>query len=111
MTAQVVRSRDELLALARVRAVELEATRLQIDRVAGFADGFSSKILSYRGNRSAVNDSLFELFWALGLRLLVDNDPEALDAVRPHYRRRRSYNNRRLEARTRRAMTAYQSAS
>lgn len=86
---QVVRSRDELIALARARADKLDTTRLQIDRVAGFTHGYSSKLLSTSQIRCSVRDSLFELLWSLGLRLRVEEGPEATAAVRPHYSRRR----------------------
>jgi hypothetical protein len=90
MTA-VVRSRDELLEVARARAIELNTTRPQIDEAAGFAAGYASKILSFSGARSAVSDSFFELLWSLGLRVRIEDDPEALKALQGHYKRKRRH--------------------
>ena len=86
-----VRSRDELLETVRARAIELGTTRPQIDHVAGFTPGYAGKILGPGQVRSTVTESLFHLLWSLGLKLVIVEDPAALEAVRPHYHRTRAY--------------------
>jgi hypothetical protein len=86
-----VRSRDEFLETVRARARELKATRPQIDHVAGFTPGYAGKLLGPAQIKTAVNDSAFSLLWSLGLQIVIAEDPAALEAVRPHYRRIRPY--------------------
>jgi hypothetical protein len=86
-----VRSRAEFLETVRARALELQATRPQIDHVAGFTPGYSGKLLGPAQVKTALNESLFDLLWSLGLQIIVTDDPAALEAVRPHYHRIRAY--------------------
>lgn len=86
-----VRSRAEFLETVRARALELRATRPQIDFVAGFTPGYSGKLLGPSQVKAALNESLFPLLWSLGLRLVVTEDPDALAVVRSHYHRIRAY--------------------
>lgn len=89
--SRAVRSRDELIDAVRARAAELQATRPQIDHVAGFTPGYSGKLIGPKQVRKVVTDSLFSLLWSLGLQLVITEDPAAVEAVRPHYHRIRPF--------------------
>ena len=95
-----VRTRHELLALVRGRAREIGASRTQIDTVANFCDGYAGKLLGPRQVRTPVHESLFTLLWALGLKLVIDEDPAALAAVKPHYGRKRPFGANQHERQT-----------
>jgi len=96
--ARAVRSRIELLETVRARALELGATREQIDHVAGFTPGYSAKIMGPRQVRRAVHESFFTLLWSLGLSIVVTEDLAATEVVRPHYSRIRPFGCNQFEA-------------
>lgn len=87
MNAVPVRSGAEFLALLRSRAVELNTTRLAIDDVAGFASGYAGKLLGPRQVRRVIHESAWPLLGALGLKMIVAEDPEAVERVCGRYRR------------------------
>jgi hypothetical protein len=69
-----------LLEAFRERAQELEISRAGIDQVAGWADGYASKLLGGAAakRRKIIGPlSLELLLGALGLKLILIEDPEA----------------------------------
>ena len=95
---RTVRSVTEFLETVRARALELGATRPQIDEVAGLTPGYAGKLLGLGQVRRAVSESLFPLLWSLGLRIEVTEDPDALEAVKSHYGRKRGFPSNQYEA-------------
>lgn len=90
MTGAVVASRrtiaeastyDELVAGLRLRAEELNLSRATIDAVSGLQSGYAAKLLTLPPIRSLGHVSFGPLLQALGLRLALIEDPEALARV------------------------------
>jgi hypothetical protein len=77
-----VASYGDLHRLLRERADELNLSRVQIDEIAGLAGGHSSKILSPRPLRRIGDSTLAVLLPALGAKLLLVEDPQALARIR-----------------------------
>jgi hypothetical protein len=97
----VVTDYADLLAALRQRKEELNASMATIDEVAGLPQGYVSKLLAQIKGISRT--SLGPLLGALGLKLLVVEDPEALDRVRDRLTQRDEADVRRLETRMRNA--------
>jgi hypothetical protein len=66
----------------RQRADQLNVSRQTIDEVAGLTPGHASKLLASAPSRHLGPISLGLILRALGLKLVVVDDPEALAAVR-----------------------------
>src|SRR5271154_4337122 len=73
-----VGSYPDLLAALRTRASELEVTYATIERLALLADGHVSKLLSTRPAKHLGLSSFGPLLYALGLKMLLVEDAEAL---------------------------------
>ena len=76
MDATSIRDHDQLVALVRRRQNELNLSCLAIDEVAGLADGHFSKLTC--GIKKFGPVSIFLVLEALGLRIRVEEDPEAI---------------------------------
>jgi hypothetical protein len=63
----------------RDRTVDLEISRAETDRIAGLADGHSGKLLSENPVKTFGLKSLGDMLGALGLILMVVEDPAARD--------------------------------
>jgi hypothetical protein len=87
--AEVV-SYDDLIAALRARKDELDISFLELDFIGGLTSGHSSKLLApVRPYMKCLGPvSLGLILGALGLRLLVVEDPEALARVRGRYVKR-----------------------
>lgn len=74
----VVKSYDELIETLWRRVEELGLTREALDDVAGFQTGYSGKLLGLAHVRMLGRMSFGTILQALGLMLIVVEDPEAL---------------------------------
>lgn len=74
----VVRTYDDLVLAFRERAEELEYRRQTIDDIARLADGHSSKLLAYPPLKILGRVSLGPMLEALGLTIILMDNPEAL---------------------------------
>jgi hypothetical protein len=79
LDATSIRDHDQLVALVRRRQNELNLSCLAIDEVAGLADGHFSKLTC--GIKKFGPVSIFLVLEALGLRIRVEEDPEAIAAL------------------------------
>lgn len=85
----VVRSYAELHAAIRARVEELDVSRLCLDDAAGFTGGYASKLLAPRPTKLMGKMSLGIMLGALGLALVVVEDPVALARIKPKLQKRR----------------------
>ncbi|WP_426608644.1 hypothetical protein [Bradyrhizobium sp. McL0616] len=89
---RVVTTQEELLALLRSRRDELEITHEVIDRIAGWADGYASKVLSPQPIKALGEKGLALVLDALALgiaRIEFVEDPELAARMRPRWTKRR----------------------
>jgi hypothetical protein len=75
-----IRSHTDLIDALRNRAVELELTHLATDALAGLAHGHTGKL--FCGTRGLGNVSLPALLDALGVSLVLVEDPAKAEASR-----------------------------
>lgn len=73
-----VTSYDELIAAFRARADELKVTRETLDSVTGLQTGYSGKLLAPVPMKSLGRVSLGPMLQAMGLAIVLVEDPEAL---------------------------------
>jgi hypothetical protein len=73
---RLIATYDDVVDVFRARADELELSRLEIDRLAGLADGHSSHLLAKKYTQRLGPVSLLLMLDTLGLRLLVVEDPD-----------------------------------
>jgi hypothetical protein len=78
----VVSNYSELIACLRQRAETLNISNVVLDDVSGLQDGYSGKLLSLNPKRTLGRLSLGLMLGALGLRLIVVEDREALKRVK-----------------------------
>jgi hypothetical protein len=78
----IVDSYESLVLTLRQRADEVNVSRLAIDDLSGMAAGYAGKILSLTGAKKIGPMSLFLVLPALGLRLAVVEDEDALAQIR-----------------------------
>ena len=83
------RSYDDLHSILRARVEELNVSRLTLDAVSGTASGYCSKILAPSQVKRLGAISLPSILGALGLCLVVCEDPEALERVKSRLVQRR----------------------
>jgi hypothetical protein len=76
LDATPIHSRDDLVAVVRRRQNELNVSCLVVDELAGLAQGHFSKLTSGCKNFGFL--SVFLVLTALGLRIRVEEDPEAV---------------------------------
>jgi hypothetical protein len=74
LDATPIRSREDLITLVRARQDELYVSCATADQLAGLADGHFSKLTC--GSKGFGFLSLFLILPALGLRLVIEEDPE-----------------------------------
>jgi hypothetical protein len=82
-TPVIVRDYDQLLAALRARAAELELTHEVLDDASGLSSGYASKLLCDPPIRHLGRISLGCFLGAVGLKLVVVEDVEALARIRP----------------------------
>ena len=80
MDATLISSREDLVNVIRQRQDELNVSCLTVDEVAGLATGHFSKLTC--GIKGFGFLSSFLVLAALGLRLKVEEDPEATTRLR-----------------------------
>jgi hypothetical protein len=68
--------------ILRARADELNVSRTTLDEVAGLTPGHASKLLAPRPLKKLGNLTLGLLLQTMGLKLVVVEDPEALERIR-----------------------------
>jgi hypothetical protein len=68
----------------------LDVSNLVLDDVTGLPSGYSGKLLSRRFRRTLGRVSLGVLLQALGVKLVVVEDPAALDRVRDRLTQRKA---------------------
>ena len=88
MHAVECRTYFQLIDALAARRLELRATLAELDEVAGLAERHSSKVFSRRPTKYLGPITLSCLLAALGLKIVVVEDPEALERVEHRYRRR-----------------------
>jgi hypothetical protein len=70
---------QSLHAILRARAAELRLSRASIDTIAGFADGYTAKLLSPSPPAKILGErSLGPILTVLGVKLAVLEDPDAM---------------------------------
>jgi hypothetical protein len=77
-----VRSYDDLCLALRARAEHLNVSRETIDEVAGFQASYSAKLLATPPHRKFGSMSFNAMIQALGVKLVVLEDGEAMDRLR-----------------------------
>jgi hypothetical protein len=83
LDATPIRDHDELVALVRRRQDELGVACVTIDQVAGLADGHFAKLTC--GTKRFGPLSMFWVLSALGLRIRIEEDPEATTRFSPRW--------------------------
>src|SRR5258705_9916877 len=83
-TPVIVRDYDQLLAALRARAAELEVTHEVLSEASGLCSGYVSKLLCDPPIRHFGRVSLGCFLGAVGLKLAVLEDAEALARIRPN---------------------------
>jgi hypothetical protein len=96
LDATVITCRDDLVAIVRKRQDELNISCETVDQLAGLADRHFSKLTSKVKGFGFM--STFVVLKALGLRLRVEEDPDAIARLR-HRWTPRLYGARNLAAR------------
>jgi hypothetical protein len=77
-----------LVSVLRERAEQLDVSNEVLSDVTGLASGYVGKVLGLNGKKQLGRVSLGVVLSALGLKLAVLEDPEALERVRPRLTRR-----------------------
>jgi len=87
-TGQPIRSMPELIDALRARAHELQLTHQTIDSVAGLQDGYTSKLLAPKAIKNLGPVSFEAMLGALGLAVVVVEDPEQVKRVEGRWTKR-----------------------
>jgi hypothetical protein len=77
--ARVVYHYAAFIEAMRDRSVDLQISRLEIDRISGLPQGFSGKVLSRNPVKRIGLHSLGPLLETLGLIIMIVEDPAARD--------------------------------
>jgi hypothetical protein len=80
LDATPIRDHDDLVALVRRRQDELGVACVTIDQIAGVPDGYFSKLMC--GIKRFGPISIFLVLAALGLRIRIEEDPDAIAKLR-----------------------------
>ena len=86
----VVSTYDELIAAFRARADELKVTRETLDSVSGLQAGYSGKLLAPVPMKSLGRVSLGPMLQAMGLAIVLVEDPEAMRRFAGQHSERRA---------------------
>ncbi|MCA1414472.1 hypothetical protein I6F30_25450 [Bradyrhizobium sp. NBAIM20] len=82
MTSKFIHSMPELIAALRDRRDELNISHETIDSISGMQSGYTSKLLAPKPIKNLGPVSFSSLLGALGLAVLVVEDPQAAARVR-----------------------------
>ena len=88
MDAVVIKDYADLLALLRARRDELGVSSTTIDEVSGLCSGYSSKLLCDPPLKRAGIFLFWPLLEALGLRCVIEIDPDAVARLAHRWHRR-----------------------
>jgi hypothetical protein len=105
LDAKVVSSREDLIALVRARQDELNVSCATADQLAGLADGHFSKLTC--GSKGFGFLSLFLILPALGLRIVIEEDPEMTAKLRRRWTPRSEAAIRRLRQKSARPASTH----
>jgi len=83
-----IRSMDELIAALRARLIELQLTHSTVDGIAGLQDGYTSKLLAPKPIKNLGPVSFEALLGALGVAVVVVEDPEQIKRVEGRWTKR-----------------------
>jgi hypothetical protein len=83
-----VRSWSELQVALRQRAETLDVSREVLEHLTGLQSGYCAKLLAPHPIRRLGRVSLGPMLQVLGLKLLVVEDTDALERIRPRLTRR-----------------------
>lgn len=83
-----IRSMDELIAALRARLIELQLTHSTVDGIAGLQDGYTSKLLAPKPIKNLGPVSFQALLGALGVAVVVVEDPEQIKRVEGRWTKR-----------------------
>ena len=86
----IVREYRDLIAAARVRMAQLDITFETLDTVSGVQAGYSAKLLGPEPSKGLGKMSFGAIMGALGIKLAVVEDAEALARVRDRLVKRRN---------------------
>ncbi len=86
----IVRSYDDLLAVARARMAALDVTFETLDAIAGVQPGYSAKLLGPRPSKTFGAMSFTAIIGALGLQLLAVEDRDQLARIGPRLVKRKT---------------------
>jgi hypothetical protein len=85
-----IRDYNSLHEAFRARANQLGVARTTIDTIGNLANGHASKILAAAKVRCLGRLSFGAMLFALGVKLVMIEDPESLVQITPHLTKRRS---------------------
>lgn len=85
---QPIRSMPELIEALRSRAAELQLTHETIDNVAGLQGGYTSKLFAPKPIKNLGPISFSSILGALGLAVVVVDDPEQIKRVEGRWTKR-----------------------
>jgi hypothetical protein len=80
---------SQFIHALRLRAEQLNIARTTIDSVSGMPSGYAGKLLSENPIRSLGRVSFGPVLQSLGLKLLIVEDPQALERVTSRLTKRR----------------------
>jgi len=83
-----VRTWNDLHSALRARAESLDLSRESPDHLSGLHSGYSAKILAPNPIRNLGRVSLGALLGALGVKLVLTEDPAVLEKIRPRSTKR-----------------------
>lgn len=89
MTPFKATSMSELVEALRQRRDDLDVSNETIDAIAGFPERYASKLLAPRAPRNLSYHSLGQILGALGVALLVVEDPEQVARVKSRWQKRK----------------------
>lgn len=84
----VVKSYDDLILALRARAIELGISRETLDTISGLQAGYTGKLLSFPPVRMFGRVSLGPVLQSMGLVLVVEQDPKAIERLQHRYIKR-----------------------
>lgn len=74
----------QLHAIMRALADKRNMSRRTIDELAGFTVAHTERMLTHIPQKRIGMDSLFPLVWALGARIVIEDDPAQLERIKEH---------------------------
>jgi hypothetical protein len=89
MSTAPIRSMPELIEALRSRAAELQITHETIDAVSGLQSGYTSKLFAPKPIKNLGPMSFEAILGALGLAVVVVEDPKQVELVKDRWVKRR----------------------